>query len=272
MVGLGLAGLALIIGLVIGRISGAAVVAAIGMAVNTLPGRRYRGGRHRAETAEEDARLRADERRLLARELPDVVTHHLSNISLQVMSHLDSIDILELHHVLKQVSRSADSALTELRVLVRVLRDHPATAPGTDQVGELTRHVAPTIAAAAWSRRLTTAGFDPNIDIPSQADRLEMSVQGTITRTLDVVCANIAQHAPPRSWCIVTLRLIPTQVTIFVASPLSTQPAGGDVVLGRGLRGLRERVDLTGGGFRAGPSTVGADESQWVVAVTLPDD
>ena len=259
---------------ILGWFGGAAVVGtAVGMAGHSLRRFRDREGRRLAEVAAEAARLRADERGVLARELHDVVTHQLSNISLQVMSHLDSGDVDELRRVLKKVNRATDSALTELRLLVRVLRDYPATAAGVDEVGELSRRIAPTMGAAGWARRLTDAGFDPVIDIPAQADRLEMTVQSTIARTLDVTGENVLRHVPKRSWCSLTLSLNPTQVVIRAANPLPSPQPSGPVALGWGLGGLRERVDLTGGTFSAGPSTSSAGgDPQWVVVVTLPRD
>jgi signal transduction histidine kinase len=249
-----------------------AVGTALGMLGKALRRMRDRAGRHLAEVAAEDARLRSDERRRLASELHDVVTHQLSNTSLQVMSHLDSDDADELRKVLRKVSRSTDSALTELRLLVRVLRDYPVTAGGTDEVAELSQRLAPTLAAAGWARRLTDAGFDPLIEIPAKADRLEMTVQSTITRALDVVCDNVLRHAPERSWCSITLSVNPSQVVLRAASPLAPARADEAVSLGWGLRGLRERVDLTGGVFGAGPSASGLQEPEWVVVVTLPHD
>lgn len=257
----------------VGWFGGAALVgAAVGVAAKNLRRLRDRGGRHLAEEAAEDSRLRADERRLLASELHDVVTHQLSNVSLQVMSHLESTDTDELRKVLKKVNRSTDAALTELRLLVRVLRDFPATAAAADEVAELSRRLAPTQAAVGWARRLTDAGFDPVIEIPAQADRLGMTVQATITRTLNVVSDNFLRHAPPRSRCTVTLSVSPTQVMVRAASPLPAPSPDGPPTLGWSLRGLRERVDLTGGTFSAGPSTSGGEDAEWVVVATLPHD
>lgn len=258
---------------VLGWFGGAATVGTVvGVAAKSFRRRRDRGGRHLAEQAGEDFRLRADERRLLASELHDVVTHQLSNVSLQVMSHLESEDADELRKVLKKVSRSTDAALTELRLLVRVLRDYPATPSATDEVAELSRRLAPTQAAASWARQLTDAGFDPVIEIPAQADRLGMTVQATITRTLNVSCDNFLRHAPARSRCTVTLSINPTQLTVRAANSLPAPQQNTSTALGWSLRGLRERVDLTGGTFSAGPSPAGGEDPEWVVVATLPHD
>jgi signal transduction histidine kinase len=256
---------------VLGWFGGAAAIGLAGGLLGLRLGRhRNREGRQLAEVATEDSRLRSDERRLLARELHDVVTHQLSNVSLQVMSHLDSTDAEELRGVLRRVNRATDSALTELRLLVRVLRDDPATAAGIDELGELSRRVPPTAAAAAWARRLVEAGFDPAIEVPAKADRLEMTTQRTVTRALEVTFDNILRNAPPRSRCTVDVTVNGTQVVVRATNPVQAPGRKKAAGLGWGLRGLRERVDLTGGGFSAGLTAAGPGEPEWVVVVTLP--
>jgi glucose-6-phosphate-specific signal transduction histidine kinase len=173
--------------------------------------------------------------------------------------------------VLQKVKRSTDSALTELRLLVRVLRDNPTTAAGPDEVSELSQRIPPTQRALDLARELTNAGFEPAIEVPDEADRLEGTVQATVSRTLDVICDNILRHSPRRSRCTITVSVDPTEAVVWAASPLASSPPSEPVGLGSGLRGLRERVDLTGGTFSAGPSSE-TEQPQWVVVVTLPHD
>lgn len=244
--------------------------AAAGFALRWTHHLRGRDARRHAEIAREDARLRADERRLLARELHDVVAHQVSNMSLQVMGHSTSDDPAELRGVLSTIKESSASAMTELRLLVRVLRDDPGTGAGEDEVSELTHRIAPTAAAAEATRRLAADGFEPVVSVPAQADRLEMTVQRTISRAIAELTGNVLQHGPARSRCRIELTLNSTQVTLQVSNPLPGDP--GPVQLGWGLRALRERVDLSGGRLtvRRGP---GVDEEwEWTVIVTLPHD
>ena len=191
---------------------------------------------------------------MLARELHDVVTHQLSTVSLQVMSHLDSDDAVDLAQVLRRVDAATSSALTELRLLVRVLRERPGTGKRLGRAGGAVPAPRADRGRRAWSARLADAGFDPVVEVPARADQLEMTVQATLVRTLDVACGNILRHAPPGSACTVALAVHPTQVVIRVISPLPVGPHE-PVALGRSLRGLRERVDLIGGGLRAGPAS-----------------
>lgn len=258
--------------LLLGWLGGVAVAGAVAGLAATRSHRRRRpvGWCLDDDVAAEDARLRDDERRVLARELHDVVTHQLSTVSLQVMSHLDSGDADDLAQVLRRVQAATGSALTELRLLVRVLREHPSAGGGRDGVGQLSGRRTPTEVAAGWAGRLVEAGFAPVVEVPTWADRLEMTVQATLVRTLDVACDNILRHAPPRSRCTVTLTLHPAQVVLRAVSPLPVRQPD-QVALGWGLRGLRERVDLIGGAFSAGPSLAAAGR-QWVVVVTVPHD
>jgi len=221
--------------------------------------------------ATDDRRLRAAERGTLTFELQDVIIHHLSNASLQVMSQVDADDPQQLREVLRRVTTSTESALSELRLLISLGRDDPAAA-GTDVIGQLSQRFPPTQAAARWAQRLVDAEFDPLIRLPHQADQLRMTAQGTLVRAMDVAGENILQHAPARSRCAVTVRVDARHVLLQATSPLRTPPGADSHPLGRSLRSLRERVDLTGGVFRAGPSVSTAGNGEWVVVVLLPSD
>lgn len=223
-----------------------------------------------SEGTTQDGQLRAGERRDLSLELHDVVSHHLANVSLLAMGHLQSTDADELRTVLRRVGRSTDLALRELRLLVRILRDDPATAPGFDQLGGLAGRLAPTAVAIMWRDRLTEAGFAPTVKVPGDADHLGLTVQATITRTLDVTGRNILRHAPAGSRCTITVRISPTQVDLRVVSRLSPRPQPPSS--GRQLRALGERVRLSGGQLRAGAWGSDPDDAQWIVELTLPYD
>ncbi len=254
---------------VIGWFVGAALAGlAFGAGLRRLNRRRTLDQRDQADVVTEDARIRADERRVLARELHDVVTHHLANASLQLMSRADATDAESLRKTLRRVAGSVSSAQTELRLLVKVLRDDPATAAGANEVNELSQRLPPTEAAASWARRLAEAGFDPAIDVPAIADHLQLTVQNTIARTVAVACGNIVAHAPDRATCCLSVSVNDSLVVVRAAN--SVDPVTETTRLGWGLRELRERADLTGGTFSAGRSSDA--ELQWVVVVTIPRD
>lgn len=236
---------------------------ALGWAGLILRERREESERSAAHLAGENARIRADERRTLSRELHDVVAHQLSTASLQVMGARGVEDPVALQRVLGTVDRATAEALSELRLLVRVLRDDPATAASGTEIRELAEQLTPTQAAAAAELALIQAGFEADIRVPARADTLEMTVQRTLGRVIREATANVIAHAPARCRCTIAASVTDQQVTLRVSNPMPADAA--EPSLGWGLRGLNERVELTGGQF-----STGVTDGTWSVAVSLP--
>ncbi len=212
------------------------------------------------------AHVRAEEQRTLIRDVADAVTRQLARVSLQVMSHLDSTDPTDLAEALEEVGRMADSALAELRVLSRMVYAEPESAPSAELPGLLSA-MTPTASGAEWIHRLSLAGHEPAIDVAAEADQLDPTLQRTICRILDVSGDNMLRHATPRSRCSVTVAVHPTHIVVRTASPTVSDHFAFS--FGRGLLGLGERIDLTGGTFAAGPQSSGLHH-EWVVLAHLP--
>ena len=210
--------------------------------------------------------MRAEEQRALIRDVADAVTRQLARVSLQVMSHLDSTDPTDLAEALREVGRTADSALAELRVLARMAYAEPESAHSAELPG-LVSALTPTASGTEWSHRLSLAGHDPAIDVAAEADHLDPTLQRTICRILDVSGNNVLRHATPGSRCSVTVAVHPTHVVVRTAS--LTVSGYFAFPFGRGLIGLGERIDLTGGTFAAGPQSSGLHQ-EWVVLAILP--
>lgn len=225
--------------------------------------RQERAERSATRRATENARIRADERRTLSRELHDVVAHQLSTASLQIMGAQGTEDVASLRRTLSTVDRATSEALTELRLLVRVLRDDPTTSASGTEIRELGERVPPTQAAAAAQLALLKAGFEPDVQVPGSADDLEMTVQRSVSRVLSEATENVIRHASAKSRCVIRVSVGAHQVTIRVSNPLPDDFS--EASHGWGLRGLTERVALTGGTFSAG-----REGDDWVVAMTLP--
>ena len=118
---------------------------------------------------------------------------------------------------------------------------------------------------------LTTAyemdtGAPATVDITGERDELRADVTLTLYRTAQEAITNVRKHAPGAP-VDVSLAYQPDVVTLTVANgagPDGERPladAGG----GYGLTGLRERAELAGGTFRAGP-----DGDGWRVDVRIP--
>ena len=78
--------------------------------------------------------------------------------------------------------------------------------------------------------------------------------------------ANIAKHAPDTA-SEMTLTVSQTAATLTVSNRLPVPVAAAAVPEGRGVRGMRQRIELLGGAISAGPEGDG-----WVVRAVVPLD
>jgi len=241
----------------------AAMGIAVGWLLHVARTRRERAEQSAYDAARADAKIRADERRALSRELHDVVTHQLSTASLQIKGARQAADAAVLSRALGTIDRTTAEALTELRLLAHVLRDDPATAASGTEIRELSERVPPTQAAAAAERALIGAGFEPVIEVPAAADDVELTVQQTVSRAVTESTANVIRHGEPRSRCTIQVTVGRQQVTVRATNPFPVD--GGRPALGWGLKSLRERVSLTGGTLAAGRV-----EGDWVLSLGVP--
>lgn len=234
----------------------------IGQAVRE---RRDRAARTALDQAVEEGRIRADERRALSADLHDVVVHHLSTASLQLLSAQGEADPAVLRRTLSAVERANAAALSELRLLVRVLRADPATAASGMEIRELAERIPPTQACAEAQLRLIEAGLDPDVRVPATADALELTVQRTLSRGVAELVDNQVKHAPAGARCSIHISLNEHQATLEARN--EWEPGAPEPVPGWGLKGLRERVLLTGGTFAAA-----VNGAQWCVTVSVPHE
>ena len=217
----------------------------------------------RAEDAErnrEDAiRHRLDQERLrIARELHDVVAHHLAVAHAQAgtAEHLLDRRPEQARELLAGLKLSTSAALRELTATVAVLRAHdeePPTdtvpAPGLDQLPQL---VEPYRAVGIDVRVLSDGS-------PTPLPRL---VDLTAYRIVQEALTNVTKHAVEPS---VTITLRHTGDT-FSAEVVNTGAGHGPTGSGYGLVGMRERAHALGGTVRAGP----AGEGRYALTLVVP--
>ncbi|MDO5067146.1 MAG: histidine kinase [Propionibacteriaceae bacterium] len=209
------------------------------------------------ELMEEARRARIEERNLLARELHDVLAHHLSVILLQCMAYGESDDPAELMEALERIQKSITSAEQELVLLTNVMSE--------EEVVEAPALVRPTSISSQLERNLLDAGFRPRMQVAPACDDLPPITQRTLTRVMQEGATNIMRYARRGTSCSFDLQVTPAMVTLEVSSLLPKQQRSSQLSLGYGLTGIRERVDLSGGLFHAGPHN-----GNWVVRVELP--
>jgi signal transduction histidine kinase len=184
----------------------------------------------------------AAERARIARELHDIVAHHLSVIVLQAAGAQASGKPAAA--TLAKIENSARQALGETRRMLGVLRDpeeEAALAPPPG-VGELD-------ALAAGAR---AAGLPVNLVVSGPDAALPAGVDVSVYRIVQEALTNVLKHAGPAR-ADVTIGCAAEEVTIEVIDNGAGQPGDQATAVGHGLAGMRERVAAYGGELRAGP-------------------
>ncbi len=226
--------------------------------------------RDRAERAEREQHLlaeraRAEERRKLAEEMHDVVTHRLSLMVL----HAGALGVVSADEAVRSsaedIRREGALALDELRDLVGVLRNGANAEPRTitdDAAGDPATLVAES-ASVGIPTELKTQG-DPG--------KLSPTVARTAYRVVQEALTNIRKHAPG-STAVVVLRYHAGGLDVRVENTRAGAPADpalADSGSGAGLAGLRQRVELIGGRFDAGPRTGGGYRVDAILPAYVP--
>jgi signal transduction histidine kinase len=242
---------------------GVAVLLVVVALVGDVLSRRRRAGEQLAEQAELTELERArravlEERARIAREMHDVVAHHMSMIAVQAETAPYRLPDLPdaARAELAGIATSARSALTDMRRLLGALRadtDEPMKEPqpGLTELPALV-HRAQEAGMAVTFR---TADVD---DVPEP-------VGLAAYRIAQEALANAARHAAG-SAVHLAVRGLPDRLELTVHNEPGaggTAPAAGH---GHGLIGIQERVELLGGEMSAGPDGVGG----YLVEAMLP--
>ncbi|MEW2328645.1 sensor histidine kinase [Micromonospora chersina] len=209
-----------------------------------------RQGEHLARQAAAEERLR------VARELHDVVAHTLSLIVVKaaVANHVAEADPREAGAALRVIEETGRTALTDVRRVLGALRaDTPyAPTPGLDELPRLARQAA-------------IGGVDVRLDVrlEESAAAVPESVGLAVYRVVQEAVTNVVKHAAPAA-CRATVTVTPREVRVEVTDDGRRPALAGRE--GHGLIGMRERVTLHGGEFRAGPRPGGG----FAVTASLP--
>jgi signal transduction histidine kinase len=227
----------------------------------------WSSARRRAELAARTAEL-ADERTFsahqavaldrvrIARELHDVVAHHVSVMGVQagaarrvIHSNPD-----QASESLEVVEQSARDAVEELHRLLTTLRDGDgdpaALSSSTRGVGQLDE--------------LVTATEGATLQVFGDPKPLSALVGLTLYRVTQEALTNVRKHAGPRATADVRLRYQPTIVELEITD--TGRSRGSDTTTGLGHVGMRERLDAVGGSLEVGPRARGG----YLVRATIP--
>ncbi|WP_128978312.1 sensor histidine kinase [Streptomyces roseicoloratus] len=223
-------------------------------------------------TAEERARRALlEERGRIARELHDVVAHHMSVISIQaqVAPHLVADPSPELRENLAGIRQNAVDALTELRRVLGVLRGDGADEHGTDGRAAGARHAPqPTLERLGdLLANVRAAGLDVTAESRGEPRPLSPGTELSAYRIVQEALSNAMRHAPGARATVRT-HYHRDGLTVRITNTAPARPAGTGprTEPGHGLLGMRERTAMLGGELAAGPVPGGG----WEVTATLP--
>ena len=212
----------------------------------------------------------------IARELHDVVAHHVSVMGLQAAAARMSLDRdpAAAKQALEIVEESAHTAVGELRALVHTLRTPEADEPGsTVGVARL-----PALVAEAQS-----SGTPTTLIVAGEPRALPLLVDVALYRVAQEALTNVRKHAGKGASAEVRLRFGEDRVELEVAdngvrqtlaggSAAAHLPASVRASSGLGLRGMRERLGAVGGRIEAGrrEATRGPGTNGFMVRATVP--
>ncbi|GHE10547.1 sensor histidine kinase [Streptomyces alanosinicus] len=255
-----------------------AVAAVIGVALRSRSVARTELVQQTTITAEERARRTLlEERSRIARELHDVVAHHMSVISIQaqVAPHLVENPSDELKENLTGIRNNALEALTELRRVLGVLRsespDEPEAvedSPGVSAPGTGAAPHAPQPNLARLDSLLENtraAGLDVVKAEEGDPHGYSPGVELSAYRIVQEALSNVLRHAPGAK-VRVDIAHLPGGIYLSVSNSRPSRPVPPSPGSGHGLLGMRERAAMLGGQVEAKPSRTGG----FVVTAFLP--
>jgi signal transduction histidine kinase len=200
--------------------------------------------------AEQQRRQSSEERLRIARELHDVLGHHLSLINVQagVGLHLMDEQPEQARTALLAIKQASAEALREVRSVLGVLRAEDEQAP---------RAPAPSLANLAAladdAGARTVVEGEPR-ELPAELDRAAY-------RIAQEALTNVRRHAGACATATVTIGYRPDGLTVRVADD---GPGGATDVdyesAGNGIAGMRARATALGGTLTAGPGPAGGFE------------
>lgn len=215
-----------------------------------------------AQQAEELAQRAVTEERLrIARELHDVIAHHIASVGVQASAArlVQPRDPQQAIELMRGIESSARSAVAETRSLLGVLREQPTQT--TEEQASTQREPEPSMAVLTQlinenSAQGLQVSLSPGEHIPGFFDSLAPGLSLAMYRICGEALTNVRRHSTAR---VATLALRSgvdeqgTWVEVEVTDEGSPRPdtAGS----GYGLRGIRERAALHHGLVDIGPRT-----------------
>jgi signal transduction histidine kinase len=221
---------------------------AFAVIVELVRTRRERATQYRRMQRERAQRQAGEQRMAIARELHDVLAHHISLISVQagVALHLMDEQPEQARTALTAIRQASKESLGELRSVLELLRHGEEGAP---------RAPAPGLEALdALVDRTSAAGVPVRTEVAGEPRPLPAAVGLAAYRIVQEALTNVTRHAGPAT-AKVRLDYRADELTVEI-----TDDGTGTVErpgAGQGLLGMAERAAVLGGELDAGPRPAG---------------
>ncbi|GAB3209184.1 sensor histidine kinase [Nocardia tengchongensis] len=201
-------------------------------------------------------RALADEREAIARDLHDVISHHVSAIGIHAgvarmaLSRTDPEAAARSVHAVESSSRAAMVDLRRQLDLLHGRDDDGQRQPGLADIDDLVQ-------------RVRDAGLTVRVQVTGEAPVLPESLDVMLYRVVQELLTNALRHGGDPADLEITYR--PGLVEVHEANPIAVHPPTGDVH--RGLDGIRRRIELFDGTLDYGPNPSG---THWAIRVSVP--
>jgi signal transduction histidine kinase len=204
----------------------------------------------RRERAAAERRAIMDERVGIARELHDIVAHHMAVISIQagLGRYVASTDPATAEAALGAIAETSSEGLAELRRLLSILRVDGDVPPDEESAG--------SVHLDAMLHRMRSAGLPIELTLCGERRPLPTGLDLPVYRILQEALTNVMKHAGSVP-TTVTLDHRGTTLVLRVENQPPSQPLPALETSGLGLVGMTERVRLFGGSIQHGPTPAG---------------
>lgn len=226
--------------------------------------RRERAVAARKARAESSRRQANEERLRIARELHDVVAHHMSLINVQagVALHLIEKQPEKAEPALAAIKSASKEALSELRSLVGILREDGEVAPRApaSMLGSLDELI----------ERSGFAGLAVTKEITGTERTLPTAVELAAFRIVQEAITNVVRHAEATRAGI-TIDYGPADLTVSIIDN-GKGPGGVVDASGNGIRGMQERAAALGGNLSVAPGKPGGTRVRAVLPLDVNEE
>jgi signal transduction histidine kinase len=204
--------------------------------------------------------VRRDERLSIARDLHDVVAHHVTGIIVQAQAAqlVARKDPARAGESLARIEAAGVEAMAAVRRLVGLLRDDDGSDEPARGVSVRPERIMDLV------RRFEGVGPAVHLELAPHEEQWPVEVAGAVHRVVQESLTNVVRHAAHAQSVTVELSEAAGSVAVHVADDGEGVPS--TIHSGYGIVGMRERVEALGGTLSAGPGPTGG----WQVRGTVP--